>query len=427
MTVALLFILFSLLFSAYFSGIEMAFVSSNKLQVELWNKQGMLSGKIFSKFHKQPSKFIGFALIGNTLALVLYGVYMAEILEPVLINALPGAIENEAVLLILQTFISTLIVLITAEFLPKSIFMINPNKMLSVFAIPTLVLYYLFLPIVTVTVGLSRFIITKVLKLQFSEDKPVFGYTDLNNYLKQSLKQSKQEEDEKFVPQLFHNALEFKDVKIRECMIPRTEIVAVDEEDGIEVLKNTFVESGHSKVLVYKGSIDNILGYCHSLELFKKPDTIEEILTPIIIVPESMSANEVLIKMKAEHKSAALVVDEFGGTSGLVTIEDIMEEIFGEIEDEHDEIDLKEEKIDPRTYVFSARHEVDYLNQKYGFKIPEGEYETLGGYLLYIHEDIPELNASIKTDQFSFTILTKEENRIDTVKMEVLNSKIKNN
>jgi putative hemolysin len=416
-------VIVALAFSAYFSGIEIAFVSSNKLQIELWNKQGLIAGKIFSNFHNKASKFIGFALIGNTLSLVLYGIYMANLLQPLLVQLLPENAEYSFVIIILQTLISTAVVLVTAEFLPKSIFMLNPNKMLSVFAIPTLLLYYIFLPIVTVIVSLSQFIITKILNISFSEDKPVYGFTDLNNYLKNSLKQKSQEEEEKFVPQIFHNALEFKDVKIRECMIPRTEMVAVDIEEGMEGLKKTFIESGHSKILVFKEDIDNIIGYCHSLELFKKPDNIEEILNPIIIVHESMSANEVLVKMKAEHKSIALVVDEFGGTSGLVTIEDIMEEIFGEIQDEHDEEALKEEKIDDNTYIFSARHEVDYLNKKYDFKIPEGEYETLGGYILFANEDIPQINDIIQTDWCKFTVINMIENRIDTVKMELNNQK----
>lgn len=416
---SLLFVIISLIFSAYFSGIEIAFVSSNKLQLELWNKQGILAGKIFSDFHNKASKFIGFALIGNTLALVIYGIFMAELLKPFLINLLPQDAEVSFVIIVLQTIISTMVVLITAEFLPKSIFMINPNKMLSIFAIPTFLLYYIFLPIVTIIVSFSQFIITKILKINFSEDKPVFGFTDLNNYLKNSLKQSSQEEEERYVPQIFHNALEFNSVRIRECMIPRTEIVAIEMEEGIEGLKKSFIESGHSKILIYKEDVDNVIGYCHSLGLFKKPDTIEEILTPIIIVQESMTANEVLVKMKAEHKSMALVVDEFGGTSGLVTIEDIMEEIFGDIQDEHDEQGLKEEKIDDKNFIFSARHEVDYLNQKYSFKIPEGEYETLGGFILFLNEDIPEINDVIKTEIYSFTVISMNENRIDTVKMEI--------
>jgi putative hemolysin len=240
---SLIIVIFALVFSAYFSGIEIAFVSSNKLQIELWNKQGLIAGKIFSKFHNNASKFIGFALVGNTLALVIYGIFMANLLHPILINILPENVEFNLIIIIIQTLISTIVVLITAEFLPKSIFMLNPNKMLSIFALPTFLLYYIFFPIVTIIVSFSQFIITNLLKIPFSEDKPVYGFTDLNNYLKNSLKQKSQEDEEKFVPQIFHNAMEFKDVKIRECMIPRTEIIAIDIEEGMEGLKKIFIES----------------------------------------------------------------------------------------------------------------------------------------------------------------------------------------
>ncbi|MGI8599359.1 MAG: hemolysin family protein, partial [Chitinophagaceae bacterium] len=329
-------VIISLIFSALFSGVEIAFVSSNKLQIELQNKQGFLSGKILAKFLEKPSRFIGTTLVGNTISLVIYGIFMTYLLQPVLEQNLPQLFNNEATILVLQTIISTLIVLTLAEFTPKSFFLINPNWLLSVFAIPMNIIYYLMYPLVFVVVTLSRFMITTILGLKYSEDKPVFGLTDLNNFVKTTLKIDNAESKIDANTRIFNNALEFKTVRVRECMIPRTDIVAVDIEDDIKTLKEALIESGHSKILIYQESIDDIVGYCDSITLYKKPKDIASILSPILIVPETMLANELMIQFITEHKSIALVVDEFGGTSGLVTIEDIIEEIFGEIQDEHD-------------------------------------------------------------------------------------------
>lgn len=413
-------VLISLIFSGFFSGIEIAFVSSNKLQIELQNKQGVLSGKILSRFLEKPSYFIATTLVGNTLALVIYGIFMAIILEPWLALNLPEWINHDGGILILQTILSTLLVLITAEFLPKSLFLINPNKLLSFFSLPFFIIYYLMLPMVAVIVIFTRFFITKVLRKNYEEDKPVFGLTDLNNFIKTTLQgESENEESQEVNTKIFNNALEFKTVRIRECMVPRTDIVAVDEEEDIETLRELFVSSGHSKVLVYSESIDDVIGYCHSLSLFKKPKDIKSILNPILIVPETMLANELLIQFITERKSLALVVDEFGGTSGIVSIEDIIEEIFGEIQDEHDDEDWVEQRLDENTFRLSARHEIDYLNETYGWNIPEGDYDTLGGYILSITEDIPYLQQIISAPPFTFTIESKQEARIDTVKVEI--------
>jgi putative hemolysin len=413
----------SLFFSALFSGIEIAFVASNKLQIELQNKQGTLSGKILSKFLNKPSRFIGTTLIGNTLALVIYGVFMANLLEPFITGFLPQKLENELTVIIIQTIVSTILVLAVAEFTPKSLFLLNPNGLLSVFAFPMLLIYYLFYPIVWVVVNLSRVLIVHVLGLDFSEDKPVFRLTDLNNYIKNTIISKDKEDSEKQVEvntKIFNNALEFKTVKVRECMRPRTEIIAVELEDDIETLKEAFIESGHSKILVYKENIDNVVGYCHSLELFKKPKKIDSMLTSsIIFVPETLLVNELMIQFITERKSLALVVDEFGGTSGIITMEDIIEEIFGEIRDEHDVEALLEEKLDEKTFLFSGRHEIDYLNEKYKWEIPVGDYETLGGYILSVTEDIPKVNQIINTQYFVFTIISMEDTRIDKVKMTI--------
>ncbi|MBX2961700.1 MAG: HlyC/CorC family transporter [Cyclobacteriaceae bacterium] len=407
----------SLAFSFFFSGIEIAYLSANKLQLELQGKQGSLPGKIFSKFIKKPSLFIGTTLIGNTIALVLYGIFMAQLLEPKLQVWLPEFLQHEAAILIIETLFATVLVLFTAEFLPKSLFLINPNLMLTALAVPFNILYYILSPLVISIVGLSKFVITKVFRTEYSDEKPVFGLTDLNHYLKNMLRVKHEDEDIELDKKIFHNALEFKSVQVRECMIPRTEIVAVDIQDGIEQLRKAFVESGHSKILIYKDSIDEVIGYCHSSELFKKPGRIEDILTSIIIVPETILANELMIKFINERKSLALVVDEFGGTSGLVSMEDVIEEIFGEIEDEHDEDDLVEQQLDKTTWLLSARHEIDYLNDTYNWNLPVGEYETLGGLILSYREDLPQPGETIEMPPFTFTIQSTLDNRIDTLRL----------
>ena len=413
----ILYTIISLLFSAFFSGIEIAFISSNKLHIELQSQQGIISGKILSGFLKKPSSFIGTTLVGNTISLVVYGIFMAKLVEPVLIQNLPEYLQTDIFILFAQTTISTILVLFAAEFTPKSVFLLNPNGLLSFFAIPLWVIYYIAFPIVWGIVNLSKLFIKYILRLEYAEDKPVFGLTDLDHFVKNTTQVDHQENKVELDKRIFNNALEFKTIKVRECMIPRTEVVAVDIEDTMEELRAAFTESGHSKVLIYKETIDDVIGYCHSLALFKKPNKIEEILTPIIIVPETMAVNELMIQFIQEHKSLALVVDEFGGTSGIVSLEDIIEEIFGEIQDEHDDEDLIEEQINENTYSFSARLEVDYLNDKYQLNFPEGDYDTLGGYILSITENFPALNEVVEQAPFTFVIESMEENRIDLVKL----------
>jgi putative hemolysin len=420
----LIIVLISLFFSAFFSGIEIAFISSNKLQIELQSKQGDMRGKILSGFVQRPGQFIGTTLLGNTICLVLYGTFMAFLLEVPLKMWLPPSVNNEAVILLIQTVLSTIIVLITGEFLPKSFFMLNPNSMLNFFAIPFVVIYFLMYPIVWAVVGLSRFFITKVLRLSYSEDKPVFTVTDLNSFIQNHMSKGREEGKVDIDTKIFDNAVEFKTVRIRECMVPRTDLVAVDVNDTIQELRSIFEESGHSKIIIYRDSIDEVIGYCHQLELFKKPKTIEEILTPIIIAPESALANEVLIQFIKERKSLALVVDEFGGTSGIVSMEDIIEEIFGEIDDEYDNDDLIEQKTGEQEYLLSARHEIDYLNEKYGWELPIGDFETLSGLILSLAENLPKKGESVAYGTYTFTIVTKQDHRIDTVKLKISTSGI---
>lgn len=420
----LIYVIITLLFSAFFSGMEIAFISSNKLQIELQRKQGALVGRVLSTFVNRPGQFIGTTLMGNTISLVLYGIFMAYLLEDPLKMLLPEGFNNEAIVLVLQTILSTILVLVTAEFLPKSIFMLNPNSMLTFFSLPFLVIYFLMYPIVWAVVGLSRFFITKILRLEYSEDKPVFTVTDLNSFIQNHLTQEKEEGKVDIDTKIFDNAVEFKTVRVRECMVPRTDIVSVEIEDTMEDLKEVFAESGHSKVIVYRETIDDVIGYCHQLELFKKPKSIEEILTPIIIAPESALANELLIQFIQERKSLALVVDEFGGTSGIVSMEDIIEEIFGEIEDEYDSDDLIETKTGDFEYLLSARHEIDYLNDKYGWELPYGDFETLSGLILSLTENLPKKGESVVFGPYTFTIMTKQDHRIDSVKLKINSSGI---
>jgi CBS domain containing-hemolysin-like protein len=414
----------ALVFSAFFSGIEIAYISANKLQIELQKKQGMWSGKVLSKFLARPGQFIGTTLIGNTIMLVLYGTFMAFLLDDPLRNLLPASINNEAVILISQTILSTLLVLITGEFLPKSIFMLDPNRMLNFFALPFLIIYSIMYPVVWLVVALSKLFITQVLRLEYNEEKPVFTITDLNSFIKDQMGQNRTAGNVEVDSKIFDNAIEFKTVRIRECMIPRTDIVAVEISDPIEELKKVFEESGHSKVVIYRESIDEVIGYCHQLELFKKPKTIEDILTPIIIAPESALANEVLIQFIQERKSLALVVDEFGGTSGIVSMEDIIEEIFGEIDDEYDNEALTEQLIGELEFLLSARLEIDYLKEKYGWELPIGDFETLSGFILSQTENLPNIGETITYGRFTFTIVSKQAHRIETVRLKINDSVI---
>ena len=411
-SIDLVFILTTLVFSALFSGMEIAFVSSNKLKIELESKDGKIGAKIFSKFLEKESSFIGAMLVGNNIALVMYGVLMAEILEPILHKF----ITSNILVLLTQTFISTLLVLVSAEFLPKTIFRINPNRTLNIFSIPIWILYKILQPIVFVTIGLSNIILKLVLKTEIKEDKAVFGKVDIDNYLQQVLDQSKTNAEIEPEVQIFQNALGFSEVKIRECMVPRTEIIALEINTEIAELTSQFIETGLSKILIYKENIDNIIGYVHSFDLFKNPDAVKNIVLPISIVPETMAANEALDGFINKKKGIAIVVDEFGGTAGMITLEDLVEEIFGEIEDEHDTEDYIEEQLSETKFKFSARLEIDYINEKHKLNLPvSDEYETLAGFIINNHESIPQKADKIEIDNFHFEVLKVTGNRIDEV------------
>lgn len=407
-------IFISLLFSAFYSGMEIAFVASNKLHLELQKKRGEFNARILAPFLESPSRFIATMLVGNNIALVVYGIQMALVLEPVLRN-----FSNvDSIVLMLQTIISTLIVLVTAEFLPKVLFGLNANRFVSLFAVPAWLSYYLLYFVVSFVVGISNVILKYVMGLDQLDQKPVFGRVDLEQYLSEHTTNKEVKEQIDSEIQIFKNALDFSKVKARECMVPRNEIVALDIDEDISVLRDTFVNTGLSKVLIYRDNTDHIIGFTHSYEMFKQPKAIKDILLPIALVPETMPANEVLNIFTRERKSLALVVDEFGGTAGLLTVEDIIEEIFGEIEDEHDMIDILEEQLSEHEFHLSGRHEIDYLNEKYHLNLPESdEYETLSGLIVFHCEKIPELNAHIKIGDYRFQILAVDQTRIEEVQL----------
>ena len=412
---SLLAIILSLLFSAFFSGMEIAFIASNKLHIELMKKRGELNARILSYFLEKPSRFIATMLVGNNIALVVYGIEMAQILEPHIEQHLTS---NDSMVLLVQTIISTLIVLVTAEFIPKVLFSINANRFVRLFVIPAALSYFGLYFFVSLVVSLSNFLLKKVMRVELLDQKRVFGRVDLQQYIEEHATTAKEKNVLETEIQIFQNALDFSKVKARECMVPRNEIVAMEAGADINKLTNTFVETGFSKILIFKDNIDQIIGYTHSYELFKQPKNIKSILLPIALVPETMTASDILNLFIKERKSIALVIDEFGGTSGLLTIEDIIEEIFGEIQDEHDLLEHKEVKVSENQFIFSGRHEIDYLNDKYNLNLPESDdYETLSGYIVNHCESIPKLNEQIKVGPFIFEILEVEQTRVETVKL----------
>jgi len=404
----------SLLLSAFFSGMEIAFVASNKLHIELMKKRGEFGARLLSPFLKSPSRYIATMLVGNNIALVVYGIEMALVLEPFIQMITSIA----SVVLVLQTILSTAIVLVTAEFIPKVIFGLNANKFMSIFAVPVWLCYYGLYFIVSFVVGISNFILKYIMGVDQLDKKPIFGRLDLQKYLEEQVTGKNEQDEIDSEIQIFQNALDFSKVKARECMVPRNEIVAMDIEDSIENLKNKFIETGFSKIVIYRENIDQVIGFTHSYELFKQPPNIKFILLPIALIPETITANDILNLFIKERKSIALVVDEFGGTAGLLTVEDIVEEIFGEIEDEHDSIELQEEEIDSNTFIFSGRLEIDFINQKYQLNLPESdEYETLNGLIVFYCENIPIANDSIRIKGFNFEILEVNKTRIEKVQL----------
>lgn len=415
-----LIIIFTMLaLSAFFSGMEIAFIAANKLRMELDRNKNTVSAKIISIFSRYPGHYISTMLVGNNIALVIYGIVMAKILEP----SIALWIDSESLILTIQTLISTILILVTAEFIPKTLFRINPNLALNLFALPVMFFYIVFYPATSFTIFLSKKIIHKVFKTKISEkeETQAFGKVDLDHLVQEGQETQAIAEDDLHDIKIFRNALDFSKVKLRECMVPRNEIEAMEITGEIEELTQRLIETGYSRILIYKESIDNIIGYVHSSVIFKNPQSIKSAISRIIIVPETMAAHKLLNLFTRQQKSVAVVVDEFGGTAGMVTIEDIMEEIFGEIEDEHDNIDLEEEKISDTEYILSGRLEIDYLNDKYELNLPESEdFETLNGYLLFTHESIPKYNETIRIENFNFKIIEVSNTRVDKIHLTVL-------
>lgn len=410
----ILLIILCLFFSGLFSGLEIAFISRDKLNFEIKSNTKSFFGKVFRTINKNTSEIIATLLIGNNLSLVIYGILMAEFLEPLLTNNLPQLISNDFSVLLIQTLVSTMLVLITAEYIPKSIFLINPDRLLVSFSIPLFIIYSFFYPVVKIVIIISKFFIKDILKQEYSIQKPVFKLTDLNEYVKKIVVSDTTTQSNK-VTEFFNNALNLKMVKVRDFMIPRTEIIGIENSDSISNLKKIIEESGHTKIIVYESSIDKIIGYCHGLSLFNNPKKISNIIKPINFVNETNLANDLLFKFISEQINIAIVIDEYGGTSGIITLEDIIEEIFGEIIDEFDDKIYLQDKVDENSFNLSARLEIDYLNSKYSLNIPRGEYDTLGGFILSSNKNIPKKNEILTYNDFTIKILTKNNNKINSV------------
>ncbi len=416
-----LIIIFSLILSGFFSGMEIAFVSSNRLMQELDMKRKVIPARILSPFYNNPSKFIGALLLGNNIALVIYGIAIANILKPVIVDLLPVSASSEYIILFIQTIISTLLILIVAEFIPKALFRINPNAILKAFAVPVWMFYYAFYPLILLYIGISEVILRSIFRVKLARESYTFSAHDFEEYVKDSLYDYEKQDDVNQEIQMIQNAIEFKHVKLRECMVPRTEIQALEINQDIDEFRNLLVETGHSKIFIYKESIDHIVGYIHVFDLISNPGSISDIIREIDPYPETTSAQELLKNFIENHKSIAIVLDEFGGTAGIVTMEDVIEEIFGEIEDEHDQDKEIEKKINDKTFILSARLEIDYLNEKYKLDLPVLEdYETLAGFIIHNHNSIPVDNQKIQIGSFSFTILKSSGNRLDEVMLEII-------
>lgn len=418
----LLIIITALLFSAFFSGMEIAYVSANKIHIELEKKQEGILAKILTLLTLKPSKFIATMLVGNNVALVIYGFFMGEMLvdwvheTPWLNQYISAKYE-----LVFQTIISTLVILFTAEFLPKVFFQVYANRLLKFLAIPAYIFYQLFWLISEFVMWISNVVLKKFFKTEGDEVQLEFSKVELGDYITEQMEATHHDEDVDSEIQIFQNALEFSAVKSREVMIPRTEIVAIELHESTKSLAKLFSDTGYSKILVYKNSIDDIIGYVHSFELFKKPKAIRSIVMPVVFVPEAMLANDVLNVLTKKRKSIAVVLDEYGGTSGIITVEDIVEELFGEIEDEHDVTELLEKRIGEHEYIFSARLEVDYINETHKLNLPESEnYETLGGLIVSETEEIPQKDEIIIINNVKFTILEVSNTKIDTIQLQIL-------
>ncbi|MCR5534499.1 MAG: hemolysin family protein [Bacteroidaceae bacterium] len=422
--------LIALFFSAFFSGMEIAFVSSSKLRFEMEREKQNFTPRLIDTFYQHPNSFISTLLVGNNIALVIYGILMARlinsfILIPLGIHQETGDCPNEVICLLTQTILSTLVVLVTGEFLPKTLFKLNPNRMMNVFALPAFTFYILLWPISKFTSGISKLLLRIMgQKVQKAEKEKTFTKVDLDYLIQSNIENIEDEKEIEEEIKIFQNALSFSNVKVRDCIVPRTEIDAVDEDTELRILRNHFIESGHSKIIVYKGDIDNITGYIHTAEMFrlKENDDWRKSIKEIPIVPETMNAQKLLSIFTAQKKSMAVIVDEFGGTSGIVTLEDLVEEIFGEIEDEHDSTNYVARDLGNNEYLLSARIEIAKANELLDLDLPESdEYLTVGGLILHEYQSFPKLNEVVKFDKYEFKILQNTTTKIELVRLKVLN------
>ena len=420
MIISDLVIFICLILSAFFSGMEIAFVSANRIYLEIEKQQNGFNAKFLNFITKNPSRFIATMLVGNNISLVIYGIFMGDRILQLFFpeTLLGGAISIHIVFI--QTVISTIIILLTAEFLPKVFFQQFSNVLMKVFAIPTAFFYAFFFPITSMIIILSDYILIKFFKTKGDQVQLTFSKIELGNYIEEQLESTKDMDTVDSEIQIFQNALDFSEVKVREAMVPRTEIIATEITASLSDIKKLFTSSGLSKIPVFDDSIDDILGYIHVFEMFKKPTDLKKILLPVAFVPETMKISEVLKLLTKQRKSIAVVLDEYGGTSGIITVEDIIEELFGEIEDEHDHVALFEKQIDKGLFEFSARVEVDYINQKYDLSLPENElYETLGGLIVYLKEEIPTEGTVIEIENYEFEIKEVSSTKIEKVILKV--------
>ncbi|MEH6535157.1 MAG: hemolysin family protein [Psychroserpens sp.] len=426
MDLSIVIIIVMLLLSAFFSGMEIAYVSSNKIHIEIEKKQDDFLANILTRLTEKPSKFIATMLIGNNIALVIYGFVMGDVLVNWFHSMLPSQYQIITYLLddlnlLTQTIISTIVILITAEFLPKVFFQIYANSFLKIFALPAYIFYVLFWFISSFIIWVSDMILKRFFKTEGEDVQLAMTKVELGNYISEQMESVEEHDEVDSEIQIFQNALEFSEVKAREVMVPRTEIIAVEVNDTIKTISAMFIDSGFSKILVYNENIDDILGYVHSFQLFKKPKSIKSVAKPVVYVPATMLVKDVLSILTKKRKSMAVVIDEYGGTAGIMTIEDIVEELVGEIEDEHDNVELIEERIDENNYKFSARLEVDYINETYKINLPKGEnYETLGGLIVHEAEEIPQENDKVLIGIFKFTILEVSSTKINLVALHIL-------
>ena len=421
MIISDLIIFVCLLLSAFFSGMEIAFVSSNKIYLEVEKKQTGINAKFLNFITKNSSRFIATMLLGNNISLVIYGIFMGDRIIDFLFpsSALTGDIDFK--IFFIQTLISTLIILITAEFIPKVFFNIYANASMKIFAFPAMIFYIIFIPLTHMIIKITDFILMIFFNTKVDQAKFSFSKIELGDYIDQQLKASDNKENLDSEIEIFQKALDFSDLKTREVMVPRTEIIAVELNSSMKAIKNLFTKTGLSKILVYRKTIDNIIGYVHAFEIFKNPNQINSILLPVGFVPETMLISVVLKTLIKQRKSIAIVLDEYGGTSGIITVEDIIEELFGEIEDEHDKIELFEKIINDNEYEFSARLEVDYLNRKYNLKLPVKEfYETLGGLIVDITEEIPKKGQKIDVGSCEIEIKSVLSTKIDRVILKII-------